>query len=137
QGGEELAAAAGQDDQQVDVPAPDVAASTAEPPADLSEDEGMEIVGNAIKDLRRGEPKGDVRIQASSAPSDDFIPAQTETSGELALDEAFDPEQSAADAYRHRKALSAEEIAAVRAEAEEAGYLEGFKLGEEKGEIQV
>ncbi|MCX6111395.1 MAG: FliH/SctL family protein [Proteobacteria bacterium] len=93
----------------------------------------VEEAGQAIKSLHLSAPQmpsqppqRPVREQESSA-SDDFIPVH-------------DPEQEAARSYQVRQEQLAEQQAQVeslREAATAAGYQEGFRAGEEKGELQV
>ncbi len=93
----------------------------------------VEEAGQAIKGLHLSAPQmpsqppqRPVREQENSA-SDDFIPVH-------------DPEQEAARSYQARQEQLAEQQAQVeslREAATAAGYQDGFRAGEEKGELQV
>lgn len=70
-----------------------------------------------------------------ASPADDFIPSNgSET------DSVSDPEQAASDTYRNRVAqdkIDQEKIQALYEEAKARGFQDGFRAGEEKGEMQV
>lgn len=74
--------------------------------------------------------------EQAPAPAAEFIPSMTGA----AEDHIADPEQDAADAYRHRLAqekVDQEKIQAIYEEAKARGFQDGFRAGEEKGELQV
>jgi flagellar assembly protein FliH len=80
-------------------------------------------------------PRPQVPTQAP-APAAEFIP----NSSQQAAEHVTDPEQDAAEAYKQRIAqekVDQEKIQALYEEAKARGFQDGFRAGEEKGELQV
>jgi flagellar biosynthesis/type III secretory pathway protein FliH len=125
-------------------PAPAAAAQAPEPQGDrkdLSQYQSMDVVGAAIKSLMPpGEEPAAQTAPGLSAPrpADAFIPV-TATPAAQAQD-AQAVEAEAVERYRQQMADLKAHEERLQKEIEEAraqGYRDGFKLGEEKAELQV